>query len=215
MTRSDEANRAPASTMGQVVIMILAGLLAVFAMGLAAGMITAASEHDGPHSLAFYGVLAFVALMFVGSIWLLVRNRVAISLPSSPRMRKTGVILYACAALGLISGAALTIIEGPEGLGIDTLASPDPSISPAGAYFLLATLLATLVLSVRWHMLLDEHERTAYDFGAVAAIYLYFILSAGWWVLAIGGLAPAPDGVIIFWLVMAAWLIGWLVRRYR
>ena len=215
MTRANEADRAPPNTIGQIVIAVLAGLIAIFAMGMAAGMIAAVFGDGGPYSMVFYGVLAFVALMFVGSVWLLVRNRSAISLPSSPRMRKTGVILYACLALGLISGVAIVVIEGPESFAIDTLVSPDPSISPAGAYFLLAALLATLVLSVRWQMLLDEHERTAYDFGAVAAIYLYFILSAGWWVLAIGGLAPAPDGVIIFWLVMAAWLIGWLVRRYR
>ena len=80
---------------------------------------------------------------------------------------------------------------------------------------LFAGIIVSLVLSVRWHRLLDEHERAAYDFGAVAAIYVYFTLSLMWWVLWRAALAPAPDGVAIFAIVTAVWLLGWLIRRFR
>jgi hypothetical protein len=83
------------------------------------------------------------------------------------------------------------------------------------AILLVAGLAGALLISVRWHALLDEHERAAYDFGAVAAIYVYFALSAGWWLLWRAALIGEPSGMAIFFIVMTVWMLGWLVRRFR
>jgi hypothetical protein len=214
MTRLERDER-PMSGFVRILIVVAASLVAIFALGVVAGMIGAAASEGGSPGATFYLTLAAIMTVAAGAIWLIFRNRAIANLPTSPRMRKSRSILFACGALGFVTGIAFTIFDGGDAMGWQSLFSSDAPLSPAATLVLLAALIAGFGLSIRWHMLLDEHERAAYDFGAVVSIYLYFLLSAGWWLLARGGFAPAPNGYVIFWVVMVTWLIGWVVRRYR
>ena len=198
-----------------VAVLIVASLVALFTVAMMAGMIAAASDHDGPHSAAFYAVFAVTLAVAAGALWTVYRNRTALALPASPRMRKSRILLYICLAVGLVVGMGLALADGQDAADLGALISPSAPISPAVALALFAALMVSIALSLRWHMLLDEHERAAYDFGAVAALYVYFMVSMGWWLLARGGFVPAPNGYVIFWLVTFVWAVGWLVRRYR
>ncbi len=214
MTRL-ERDEPPTSGLVRILIVVAASLVVIFALGVAAGMISAAASQGGSHSATFYLILVAVVAVAAGAIWLIFRNRAIVDLPASPRMRKSRIILYASGVVGLVAGMAMVLFEGSDTAGWRTLFASDEPISPAATLVLLAALIGGFGLSIRWHMLLDEHERAAYDFGAVVSIYLYFLLSAGWWLLARGGFAAVPNGYVIFWVVMVTWLIGWVVRRYR
>lgn len=212
MTGTDPIKQ-PRSTAVSVALLAIASLVALFAFAFIAGMLAAGAEHDGPHSAAYYAILVGAVFVAGGAIWVIVRNLAAFRLPASPRMRKSRILLYACLAVGLVAGVGMALAEGPEAANLGTLFSATAPISANAAILLVVTMLIATALSARWHMLLDEHERLAYDFGAVAAIYAYIIVSVCWWLLARGGLAPAPDGYLIFWLVMIVWIIGWVIRR--
>lgn len=215
MTRTDDHRETTGATVRRVVLLIVSSFVALFAVAVMAGMISAASEHEGPHSARFYAIFAAVAAVAAGAIWVAFRNRKVFALPASPRMRKSRILLYGCLVVGIVTGMGLAIAEGPEAADMGTLLSTSSPISPTAALVLFAALVVSMVLSLRWHMMLDEHERAAYDFGAVAALYVYFWISMSWWLLARGELVPAPDGYIIFWLVMIVWAVGWMIRRYR
>ncbi len=214
MTVPEHSERA-ASPVASIALVVAASTVALFALAFIAGMLVAASDNEGPHSLLFFAILGGVALTGAGAVWVIVRNREVMRLPTSPRMRKSRIILYTCLAAGLVAGVGLAVAEGPESTDLGTLFSTTAPISAPAALLLVTALLVATALSARWHMLLDEHERAAYDFGAVAALYLYFVVSVCWWLLARGGIVGAPSGYVIFWLVMFAWMIGWLIRRYR
>lgn len=49
----------------------------------------------------------------------------------------------------------------------------------------------------------------------VVALYLYFALTALWWLLWRAALPPAPDGLAILIAVTTAWILAWLFRRFR
>ena len=214
MTAPDNG-KAPRSVFSSAVVLAIAATVALFMMAFIAGMIAAGMEQDGPHSAAYYAILGVAALIVLGAIWTIWRNIAAFSLPTSPRMRKTRILLYACLAMGVVAGVGMAVVEGPDASDLGTLFSASAPISPSAAIFLVVTMLLATALSARWHMLLDEHERASYDFGAVVALYAYFVVSVCWWLLARGGLAPSPDGYLIFWLVTIVWVIGWAIRRYR
>jgi hypothetical protein len=214
MTNIDDVKQSR-STAASVVILVAASLVALFAFAFIAGMVMAGAEHEGPHSAAYYAILVGAVLVAAGAIYAIVRNLAAFRLPSSPRMRKSRILLYACLAIGLVAGIGLGVAEDPDSVDMGTLFSTTASISSTAALLLVGSFLLATALSARWHMLLDEHERLAYDFGAVAALYVYLTVSICWWLLARGGLAPAPDGYVIFWLTMIVWAIGWVIRRYR
>lgn len=214
MTEPDTAD-APRSAAVRTAIVVLGPLVILFMIAFIAGMIVAGSEHEGPHSLAYYGVLLVAAVIALAAVWVVWRNLAAFRLPASPRMRMSRIMLYICLALGLVIGIALGIAEGPEPAGAMALLSSTTPISPVAAAVLAAGFLLTTAISIRWHVLLDEHEMAAYNFGAVVGVYVYMVLSVCWWVLARGGLVAEVNGYAIFWAVMLAWMIGWAFKRYR
>lgn len=111
MTEPDTAD-APRSAAVRTAIVVLGPLVILFMIAFIAGMIVAGSEHEGPHSLAYYGVLLVAAVIALAAVWVVWRNLAAFRLPVSPRMRKSRMMLYICLALGLVIGIALGIAEG-------------------------------------------------------------------------------------------------------
>lgn len=212
MTELENDEPKPGRTVLKGLCFIFAPLLAIGAIAFAIGMIAGANEAGGPHGVGFYIALALAALILAGAVWLTLRILPAYSLPRSPRMRQGRLLLYASALMGVIIGAGVTLLQGGDPRGVVSGVEPIPQ---ALAWLLVLGLIVSLVLSIRWHRLLDEHERAAYDFGAVVAIYVYFTLSVGWWILSRAALVPAPDGVVIFVLTTVCWMLGWLIRRFR
>lgn len=194
--------------------LIVAPILAVGLLALSMGIVAGAFS-AGKFGFGFWVALGLAAAVFAGTVWMIRRILPAYKLPRSPRMRRSRLALYASGGIGIVIGALIILIQpGEPDAVLDMLQGRNPLPLPIVA-LLFAGLAASLVLSVRWHRLLDEHERAAYDFGAVAAIYAYFFLSIGWWLLWRAALVPAPDGIAIFASVMMTWMVGWLIRRFR
>jgi hypothetical protein len=80
---------------------------------------------------------------------------------------------------------------------------------------LLIGLLLPAV-SIYWHRhATDEVEADAYKTGALYALNVYMIGAPVWWFLWRGGLAPAPDGIAIYFITVATVGVIWLYRKYR
>ena len=193
---------------------VLAAFLAIGLLAMAAGVIVGAI-HAGKFGVGFYVALGLAALVLAAAVWLIRRILPAYALPRSSRMRQGRVLLYVAGATGAALGAVMAAVQGGEPQAMLAILRGEAPVPQAAALILAAGVIFSLILSVRWHALLDEHERAAYDFGAVIAIYLYFGLSSLWWLLWKAALLPTPSGVAIFFAVTAAWLAGWLVRRFR
>lgn len=130
-------------------------------------------------------------------------------------MRQARLLLYLAGLLGALPGAVMVVLQGGEPLPAREIMRGEAPLPAPIAVVLAAGAVLSLVLSVPWHSLIDEHERAAYDFGAVVALYLYFALTALWWLLWRAALPPAPDGLAILIAVTTAWILAWLFRRFR
>lgn len=193
--------------------------LAIFGIGIAAGVLAAWREHGefGTGGVVGMGLAALVA---AGGAWLLLSARRGMAMPRSPRVRRSRIALYLSLSVSLVVGAmagfsgfASGEIDGP-GDGFTVLLSAAP-LSRILAASLLAAWLLAMAVSAYWHISLDEIERAEYDFGAILALYAYVCVAPAWWLAWRGGMAPAPDGVAIFVTVCVVWLIGWAWRRWR
>lgn len=192
---------------------ILSALLGLFVIAAAAGFVAGMTQ-DGAVSGTGAIALGVAVLLLAAVAWLLKRTMPDMALPNSPRMRSNRLLLYVTLALSILLGIALAMLSGKTGASLgDIVASGTPLPQPV-ALLLLASMLLVTILSIRWHMSLDEHERAAYDFGGIAALYVYFIASVCWWLTWRGGMTPEPDGYSIFALTMIVWAIGWLARRF-
>lgn len=193
---------------------ILAPLLALGMVAMAAGIVVGATQ-AGKFGTGFFIALGLAALALAGAAWLIRRILPAYALPRSPRMRQARLLLYLAGLLGALLGAVMIVLQGGEPLSTRQIMRGEAPLPAPIAIVLAAATVLSLVLSVRWHSLLDEHERAAYDFGAVVALYVYFGLTALWWLLWRAALVPAPDGLAILIAVTTAWMLAWLVRRFR
>lgn len=216
MTHSSEIT--PLAAEPRTPVLRIAGTItgAILSVGAAAGVIGAARHHGGVDAVSMAIAALFVAIA-LGCGWAGLRLSRHIAWSGGPRTRSARRMLLLSLLLGLVAGFVLSIGLGETGqLAHQSmpLLSNAP-IPPAMAIVLLATLVPAMVLSVKWHLTIDEHERAAYDLGAVSAIYVYFTLCAAWWLAWRGGMAETPDGYVIFWATMATWFAVWLWRRYR
>jgi hypothetical protein len=198
--------------------LVLAAILlfvAVVAAGVIAGAGFAMLESGAisPGGAAALGGAAIIAL---AALWGLIRLKpwAGTGEPVSPGTRKANNLVLASAALGGVLGAAMSIgtIGSDEPFALLSNSPMPPAVViPAIAVWLLVVPL----ISWRWHLTVDEHELRSYQFGGLAALYLYAFVAPAWWLAWRGGLAPEPAGVAIYLAVMAVWGIGWFWRRYR
>lgn len=216
-TKLDQSGAAaPESSFRQAMrflAFILACLLGLAIIAFTAGFVAGMTE-DGAVSWADIMAVGVGIFLLAGVAWLLKRTLPDVALPSSPRMRSTRLILYVTIGLSVLLGIALAMLSDATGADVASVFADGSPLPQPVAIFLLAGLVVVTLLSIRWHMLLDEHERAAYDFGGIAALYAYFMLSAGWWLLWRGGMVIPPDGYAIFWTTMVVWALGWLARRF-
>lgn len=214
MTEMDETSGSQMSPVKRLISIAAGGVLAIFAVGIAFGYSKAALAHG---ALGWKGVVVYLiaGLMLLAGLWLMRRALAGQRLASSPRMREYQIVMIATVMFGVVLGVLLqvgAIGNGNEGIGVLFDNSP---ISPGIAILFLASIPVINWLAYRWHQTADEHDQAAYNFGGMLSLYAYFSVSMGWWFGWRGGLLTEPNGVAIFWIVMAVWTAGWVWRRYR
>jgi len=214
----DAAMPTPDKTMSPTaatVRLFIAFTFGLFALGFLVAIGSRLMDGDGLNWKASIGSL--VALLLVaGAIWLVRSTRTAFSLPRSPKMRRSRLALYiafgGAFALGIGVGITGSINKDVDNMGLLFSSAP---ITPTLALVAIAGWFVAMALSAYWHVTLDEIERAEYEFGGNIGMYAYVTIAPTWWLLGRGGLAPEPDGLVIFWLVCIAWAAGWAWRRYR
>ncbi len=133
-------------------------------------------------------------------------------MPASVRKsnRLLWISLFLAGALGMFMAL------GSDLGGSDFDLTSNQPISPTIAAIVVAVWLVTLpVLTVRFYRTIDEHALEAYKFGALTALHLFFIAAPVWWFGWRGGFLPAPDMMLLYVVLTAAWCVAWGWRRYR
>lgn len=186
-------------------------LLALFSTGVLVGIGIAVAEKG--HFKPLVALPIAVALGLIWLSWRMIRPAIgSFALRRSPRMRQSQILLYASVLLGMVVGGGLYLVDGTS--SVSALLSGSP-VAPAAAISLILAWLLCMVLSLKWHLTLDEHEKAAYDFGFIAGLYLYAVLMPAWWLAWRGGMLPEPDAMAVFWIVGLFSTVAWLWRRTR
>lgn len=135
----------------------------------------------------------------------------------TPRERRSNAILLGAALLGVAIAIALALsgsATGPHRLSDNILHAAIPPVLA----MILAIVVAIIVplLSEYWaRKVADEQEMSAVRDGAYFAFYVYGCGAPAWWLLSRGGLAPAPDGIIIYYATILVFSVVWLWKKYR
>jgi len=211
----DDQAPAMGSRIGRVALIAAGSLGAVFGIGVITGLLSAHFGRGESVEFRLVALVAGAALFAIGSAWIAYRATRALTRAAgapTARERRNRIVLIACGALGGIIAMLLTL-AGPSPL---SALSNDP-LPPAIAVP-LALIVAVLmpVLCLYWHRrAVDEQEEAAYKLGALFGIYTYFIGAPTWWLLWRGGLAPAPDGIVIYFTIITVTGAIWLWAKYR
>lgn len=132
--------------------------------------------------------------------------------PIAPSARKSQITLWVAAAFGLVISVALILFGDPLEGGANVFSNgPLPTFVS-----LLAALLyvgITIVGGYRWHRTVDEHERSASNKGAIAAIYAYAVITPVWWLGERASILPTQEPMIVFVAVIAIYSAVWTYFR--
>jgi hypothetical protein len=215
MAMSEERDEGRAMNLRTVALTAVLGLLLLLSIGAIGGAAAAwikSPENWGAAVLAMAGAVLIGAAATLGLLKL--KPWAGSGEPISPGTRKANNLLLLSGFIGGVLGAVLSLsmisLDDPLAL-FSNSPMPRAVVIPSIAVWLLIVPL----ISWQWHLSVDEHEEQSYQFGGLAALYLYSFLTPAWWLAARGGLLPAPDAMIIFMGVMLVWGIGWFWRRYR
>ena len=139
--------------------------------------------------------------------------------PIGPKQRRLRRIWIALIGIGALTGMAAALIDARSGgaKDVDLTAAllNDGAISPVVAAVLLGALVLATLVSVLYYRTIDEHDRSAQEYASLVGINTYMILFFGWGIAAKGTLAPPINHGAVFGVVMAAFVVTWLWRRYR
>ena len=118
---------------------------------------------------------------------------------------------------GIFGGLiALALIAG------DIMGANDGNIFGNGALPPALAIIVSVAIGIvlpavtyYWHKrVIDEQEEAAYRTGALIAIYAFWFIAPGWWLLWRGGMLPEPDGVALYLMTTFVALIIWFWRKY-
>jgi hypothetical protein len=201
---------------GRIALIAVATLVAIFGAGVIAGIIAAHLQRGGgTPSATLIMLLVGAGLLTAGAAFLAVRQVGAIAKEdgaATPRERRNRTVLIACGAVGGVMGAMLTLV-GPTPFSAFT---GDPLPPWVAVSFAAIVALLVPAVSLYWHRhVVDEQEAAAYSKGALLGLYVFWIGAPTWWFLWRGGLAPAPDGVLIYFATIAVAGIVWMWAKYR
>ena len=222
MTQSqiDSDLDAGGGTVWQWLGLCAAGLGTVTMVGVIAGFSSKSLEHGwSDFSLRDGAILALIVAITAGLgrlSWRLGRKLLGTDAHIPRRERRSrNILLFSC-AIGMVIGIILAGSDMMSASDDPLSVLSDGPISPLLAIGMTLFLVLVLpVLSWQWQKAIDEHEREAYQVGAVAAAYMFLILAPAWWLLWRGGLVPEPNGIILYFAFNFTFVIVWFWKKYR
>lgn len=213
MNNLDADDRSsPLRNVARMAGVVLILLLAVFMLGLIAGVLASAVER-GEFSAKGAGVLAGAVIGAVACVWGAWKLRPHFNLadPVSKKTRKARWAMIASGVLGGLIGVVLSLSElqtGQSGVFSNGPLPPLNAMLAAGALVLLVPLMSYV-----WQSNADEFERGASGDGAIVGMYVYSIIAPAWWILDRADLVPPQQPMIVFLVVVAVWATVWIIRK--
>lgn len=212
-TAMDDDTLPTGGRIARLLLIGFAALCVVFGTGIVVGVLTAFIERGGDIDARLIAILAGVILLAAGAGWVAVRTARslgrAMGTPTA-RERRSRVMMMLFVALGAAIGVIMAIVE--PSLDIFSNAPMPPVVAGALAFVIAVPIP---LLSWYWHMrVADEQEVDAYRKGTMFALYVFWIGAPVWWLLWRGGLAPAPDGVLLYFVTIAVAGIVWFRTKY-
>ena len=196
-----------------IVRLAVAGIVAVFAAGVLAGFVSAVIDHGLKRPLVgALVVAAALAVLFFAGRTVLRGVRTLNAGPVAPRTAKARGALIGAVVLGVLLSVVM-LAGGRESADMLHANTPIPPVYAIAAIGVWA--VATPLLSLYWWRNIDEHEAQAYRSSALAAMTAYAAITPSWWLAWRGGLAPEPQEMLTFLVIMTVWGAGWAWSRYR
>lgn len=202
---------------------IVSGLGIVMTAGAVAGYL---AEHEaqgggslGTAGMLTLGVFAAIIIGLAFAIWRNVRMMKASNEVLTRREKLNRNYVWGFGLAGGAIGLCLAFYDtlfGTSATG-PALILADSPVSPVIA--LLLAFFWAVIMPVAlwfWHKrAIDEQEASAYRDGGYYSAYAFLMGAPTWWMLWRGGLAPEPDGVVIFMLFALLWSAVWFWKKYR
>jgi hypothetical protein len=202
----------------RILWMSLCGFGIIMLLGAITGFLSAHMEEGGgPLNIAGYAILAAficVTLALAFAIWRLFRQMKRSDQKVPQREKVYNRFLIGSFIFGGVTGLILALTgsfdETEAGLISNDAMSPMLAI-------ILSIALGVIVPAITfyWHKnLVDEQEEAAYRFGALIAMYAFWFIAPVWWFLWRGGILPAIDGIILYFITIFVALIVWFWKKY-
>jgi hypothetical protein len=202
---------------------IISSLGIVMTAGAVAGYL---AEHEaqgggslGTAGMLTLGVFAAIIIGLAFAIWRNVRKMKASNEVLTRREKLNRNYVWGFGLAGGAIGLCLAFYDirfGTSATG-PALILADSPVSPVIA--LILAFFWAVIMPVTlwfWHKrAIDEQEASAYRDGGYYSAYAFLIGAPTWWMLWRGGLAPEPDGVVIFMLFALLWSAVWFWKKYR
>jgi hypothetical protein len=197
----------------------LAILGILFCVGFILGVaVSHVEKGGGPMSLRAMGLLAGAVIILILIVIFAFRPIKTLVTPHpdlSTRERLNRNILIGSSVLGAVTGVALSMFSESKGNEHFATFSSQPISVMASVTLAVLWGIIMPVLAYFWHKTVDEQEAYAYREGAYYAFYAYACGAPTWWILWRGGLAPEPNGVVFYSILMTICGAVWFWKRYR
>lgn len=132
--------------------------------------------------------------------------------PVAPSAKKSQKTLWLAGGIGGLIAVALIFLGDPS-RGGENIFSNAPLAPIVAVLVALLYVVGTVLGSYKWHRTADEHERSASNKGAFAALYAYAIVAPVWWLGERASLLPAQEPMIVFVLVLTVYAATWTYFR--
>ncbi len=127
----------------------------------------------------------------------------------SPRKRLYWISIYLSGAIGLVLAILMTAGGGA------TMILGGALTRTMAIMLSLLWLVGMTVAMTLFHRNIDDHEREAYNIGALWGFYAFVLPCPVWWVLARADLVPPVDAMLLFLLSVVANGLGWMWFKFR
>lgn len=187
-----------------------AGLLALFAFGVAAGLTAKVIEIGAINPRQTLILIAVLAIAAVSGLFAWRRLRQIAAEPVGARTRRARKISVVSMVIGIAVGLVLSLSSSERGSLF-----AEPHVAPWAAILLsLVFVVVVPFFTLAWWRALDEHEAQAYSLGALVALNAYCSVTPSWWLLWRADLAGPVPTMAIFVGTVLLWCAVWLWKRY-
>ena len=209
------------STGTRTILIVVAFIFGVFAIGMVGGFSYAAFE-DGklPSKPLVWLILAGMIALVAGIGWvLLILFRSIYPERMSKFDRRYWKMWAVMAALGLPLGIGIAMLGIQEDASFTSMVLSNSAIAPLtailGSILLTAFLIASLVIYFR---AIDDHEERAYLWGSNIAFHFLALAFPLYWLLARGGLVPTLTIGIALLIILFSCIVQaivWALFKFR